>query len=279
MVKPTVSPSNWRATGFSVQGARHVQNNTPCQDAFHIQHHKEYELLAVAIADGHGDPKHAHSDVGAQVAVKEATKLLLLAAEDLLLDPTISPKSIEDRLYMHLPKRIAYEWNRSIKTDNRLEKNGAWHEILVKYGTTILGAVVSPHFALFIQLGDGDIMIMNTEAQQRFIFSQSEDLFGSVTHSLCQPNSHLHTQVKCERLSDPRLLILSTDGIRDCLEDESAMMKIPNWYLRKVKEEGWDALDDILPNWLSQLSERGNGDDATITIIEWKQENEGGESQ
>ena len=33
-----------------------------------------------------------------------------------------------------------------------------------------------------------------------------------------------------------------------------------------MKTEGFEALDTILPDWLNQLSARGNGDDATIHL-------------
>ena len=65
------------------------------------------------------------------------------------------------------------------------------------------------------------------------------------------------------------MVILSTDGIRDCLEDEAAMKRIPAWISRKMKTEGFEALDTILPDWLNQLSARGNGDDATIALVTW----------
>ena len=265
-----MSLPNWQAIGFSVQGARHIQHNAPCQDAFHIRRHQDHPIIAIATADGHGDPKHAHSDEGAQLAVKIATRLLLEAAAELMLEPTTQPETIRDHLYRHLPKRIAYEWNREIKQKHRLSQDGSWHEVLIKYGTTVMGAVFSPHFALYLQLGDGDILLCDhSEEGPRFIFHQSEELFGSMTYSLCQPNADIHTQVHCERLLQPSMVILSTDGIRDCLEDEAAMKRIPAWIIRKMNAEGFEALDQILPDWLNQLSARGNGDDATIAFISW----------
>ncbi|MGC6507464.1 MAG: PP2C family serine/threonine-protein phosphatase [Myxococcota bacterium] len=265
-----MSLPNWRAVGYSVQGARHIQHEEPCQDAFHIRRHQEHPIIAIATADGHGDPKHANSDEGAALAVNIATRLLLEAGASLMLEPTTQPETIRDHLYRHLPKRIAYEWNKTIKIHNKMNRDGAWDEILIRYGTTVMGAVFSPYFALYLQLGDGDILVSDdTEEGPRFVFSQSEDLYGSMTHSLCQPNADIHTQVHCERLVNPSMVILSTDGIRDCLEDEAAMKRIPAWISRKMKTEGIEALDTILPEWLTQLSARGNGDDATIAFVTW----------
>lgn len=275
MVGTTTSVPSWQAVGFSVQGARHVQNNAPCQDAFHVRRHQDHPIIAIATADGHGDPKHEHSDVGAQLAVTITTKLLLEAAAELMLEATKQPEIIRDQLYRHLPKRIAYEWNRAVKEKHQLSQGGAWHEVLIKYGTTIMGVVVSRHYALYLQLGDGDILMTSqTQDEPRFIFGQSEDLFGSVTHSLCQPNADLNTMVSCERLDQPEMLILATDGIRDCLEDETAMKRVPAWLMRKLKSDGLEALDTIIPDWLNQLSARGNGDDATIAFIVWNKDNE-----
>ena len=65
---------SWRSVGHSVQGARHLQHNQPCQDACAIK--MTEDMVIMALADGHGDKKHAHSDVGAKIAVDVACELL-----------------------------------------------------------------------------------------------------------------------------------------------------------------------------------------------------------
>ena len=124
-----------------------------------------------------------------------------------------------------------------------------------------------------MQLGDGDIMLLGTDGTAQLIFEADEEMYGSVTHSLCQPNIVNHTQVVCRGWNTPHLLLLSTDGLRDSLQgDEDAYIQVGRWISQRIESEGWEQVMADLPAWLSQISERGNGDDTTLIVMQWKQE-------
>lgn len=254
-------------TGHSVIGARHVQMGTPCQDAIFIENEEDISILCAA--DGHGDEKHSKSDEGAQAAVEVAGSLLKQALQDLRHDRRTF-REIELGIREHLPRRIAWEWNRKVQKT----QDGYWSRDVILYGCTILAAAISSEMSIFVQLGDGDMLFINEEGNAEFIFPPDEDMYGTVTHSLCQPNIAQNTKISVRTLPQPKLFLMSTDGLRDSLQDDAqSYINVGKWLLKRFQSEGFYPIQTTLPNWLSQLSERGNGDDTTMGLLIWESVN------
>lgn len=263
----------WRAIGVSACGARHVLNNAPCQDAVRVNVHQKYIILAVA--DGHGDQKHIHSDKGSQFAVDVACQIMQSAIMAVEADDSKGAVEHERILSSSLGKRISWEWNKKVNVHCGLSNYGDWQEDLVQYGTTILAAAISRSWAIFFQLGDGDILLTKQDGTTEFVFLDDEDMFGTFTHSLCQPNNSMYSRVRCKKLEKPlKMLMLSTDGIRDSLEgDEEKYQLIASWLEVQIRNNGWEQTVNGLEDWLSELSRRGNGDDSTLALMQWIEEN------
>ena len=262
--------AQWQAAGFCVRGARHVVENTPCQDALQIL--ESSDVVVLAVADGHGDQKHFRSAEGAQLAVQVAAQLLEEAAKDLLYEQR-TPSQIEDALKFHLPRRISWEWNRQVKIKIGLDNDGLWHDQLVSFGTTIMAAAVTEKFGLFVQLGDGDMLLISQDGIGELVFQPDPEMYGSFTHSLCQPNNPSHARVRCLAWNRPRLFLASTDGLRDSLQgDEERYIQVGRWLIQRIDNEGWNEVLKSLPDWLAQLSAKGNGDDTTVALLQWNKE-------
>ena len=99
-------------SGHSIQGARHIQMNSPCQDAVFV--HQEKDVIIMCAADGHGDSKHARSDEGAKIAVHIAGRIIRQAFYDLQHEQR-NFKELEQSIREHLPRRISWEWNRAVQ--------------------------------------------------------------------------------------------------------------------------------------------------------------------
>ena len=255
--------SSAQLCGFSIQGARHVQTQTPCQDAVLCKSHDGVYIMCAA--DGHGDKKHLHSDIGAQIAVEVAAQLLEEALRDLRQENR-NIAEIEHSIKRHLPSRLVWEWNRRVRKSD----DGAWDKEVVLYGCTILGAVMSAELCIFLQLGDGDILFINQEGSPEFIFPPDEDMFGTVTYSLCQKNSASYAKVSCRQLKAPKTVLMATDGLRDSLQDDAeSFVKVGKWLSRRQEEEGQSKFEHTLPEWIEKLSLHGNGDDTTIALTIW----------
>jgi len=266
------APPRWETAGTAERGARHVVDGSPCQDA--VLTHSDDRMVVVAVADGHGDPKHARSEQGAQIAVEVTAELLRALGETLLAADAPEPHlTVEARLERHLPARISWEWNRKVRAHaGHTGGSGAWHADVQLYGTTILGALFTETMMVCVQLGDGDILVVHEHGPVEPVFHPHDDIYGSVTHSLCQPGSLAYARVRCMPFSDSiRLAMLSTDGVRDCLgDDDAAFYSVGDWLLRRITAQGWQPALDALPAWLGELSRRGNGDDVTIGVVHWR---------
>jgi serine/threonine protein phosphatase PrpC len=270
----SVAEAPWKTAGISVCGARHLVNNTPCQDA--VQHYVDEHMAIVAVADGHGDPKYSFSEIGAQIAVDVACELLMELSDEVTQVDRPS-RQLEEMLKIHLPQRIAWEWNRRVlRHAGHTDDSGAWHEDVSRYGTTLLGAIITEKRGLFFQLGDGDILLIDGEDGARHtarVFPLHDDIYGSVTHSLCQPNSARYARIRVMNLTHPRMMVLSSDGVSDSLQGEpDPYLDVGPWLLSRVAEAGFEDAVSHLPPWLSELSLRGNGDDATMGLIYWRRQ-------
>ena len=264
----------------SVQGARHVQHESLCQDA--SAYTVNEDVVFMGVADGHGDSKHALSHIGSELALKVAEPILTDLYRTLDINLL---KRDASTLSGNIEKRIRWEWNLACKRylkqqstlsiDNTVD--GAWHKDLIQFGTTLLCCCYGEQGVLYFQLGDGDIAWLTNDAETvanakpkiEFAFAEPEDVTGTITQSLCRPYeeniSHcrfIPTLQSKESKAQPVMILLSTDGIRDCLQGErSRFSSILPWLLSKRD-------DDVeqLANWLYKISKHGNGDDISLSI-------------
>ncbi len=243
----------------SIQGARHVRDNTVCQDASIYCLYND--TICFGVADGHGDHKHALSHIGSKLALDVAIPILYsvldsISGEGLTHLPTQLKHSIE--------KRIRWEWNLGCKKHLGISSSdGSWIPELVQFGTTLLMCCQNHTHSLFFQLGDGDIALMNADDTVSFIFDEDQDVTGTVTHSLCRPFEEDISQI-CVQPNRPsnRMILLSTDGIRDCLQgDRERFATILPWLVKKSNEP-----IEATQQWLYKISNSGNGDDISLAI-------------
>ena len=268
---------NWQSFGISLQGARHVQNEQTCQDAFCIA--EKNTLLAICVADGHGDSKHQYSHIGSKIAVEIGCSILLQALEALNeADIEISPFKQEQILQQSLPKRISWEWNQACKKIGHSQGlisdeqsngafDGSWSPNLVSFGTTLLGVAISANWMIVYQLGDGDISYIHENILE-YAFEEDPEMMSTVTHSLCQTGNSDIAKLRCLPLkAPPKAVFLSSDGIRDCMQGErSHYGTFIDWVQQKIQMESWDETIANLPEWLNKISQNGNGDDITLVF-------------
>ena len=267
--KPIPPPSgSWKTMFCSVKGARHVHNQSPCQDAVLVQEFDDMVILAVA--DGHGDSKHALSDRGSLFAVETACQIIKEAL--MSIDEGKTSQEVQKILHTSISGRIAWEWNIRCKKDAASSADasidGEWSKELVSYGSTLIAIGISKTWLIAYQLGDGDILVIDDKHQPHFLF-QEEEISGVFTYSLCQPNHLEKTELHCQKHHNHigRVLIC-TDGIRDSLSgSREKLIQFANWLEQKIRREGWQETQEAMKPWLSELSLRGNGDDNSFALF------------
>jgi serine/threonine protein phosphatase PrpC len=284
--RPRDEPS-WRVIGKSVQGASHVRGRIPNQDAIRWFPSAGNQLpLALAVADGHGSAKHVRSKQGADLAVQETTAVLSewldgLAEDDRRL---AEAKSIATE---KLPAEIEKRWKKAV--EHHLQENPLSAEEAATggiagmadngapsgdedpyslYGATLLAVAVTPQFILYLQLGDGDILVVSRVGEVGRAIERDERLIANQTTSLCQSDAKDQFRVRLQPCVEmPALVIVSTDGYSNSYQADEDFLQIGPDILRFMRDEGADALEAALEGWLDDTSRNGSGDDITVGII------------
>ena len=289
-----------RIIGESIQGYTHIQRNLECQDR-KLSRELEDGSLVLSVADGHGSRSCPYSGTGAELAVNTFCKLIeelhsgFQNAGDLLSDylnhqgslkfaQTVERAWKEDEQTYHLrvdlPMPITQTGGDDLNALYRL------------YGTTLLGLLIAPTFVFAFQIGDGDITYADDGGVQPVVVA--DKLLGVESHSLCsreawkkavstvrfQPweqhfedlktygpdtaASTVHFQSWEQHL--PCAFLLSTDGLSNSYADDEAFGQTCAQYFEALKTYGPDTVEENLPEWLSETSRLGCGDDTTLLM-------------
>lgn len=276
---------SWQLAGASVPGDSHLRTGTPNQDAYGWRPRcGQGESVAFAVADGHGGAEYLRSDLGARYAVR--TVLSVLAHEFMPQLVTLSQNAEPDLTRIKrlsedwLPRLITRRWSRSVLRHLRrypLDLPGAYghperseEEIGLRcYGATLVATLITPWFQLYLQLGDGDILLVDTDgAVSRPPLPHDPALLGNETTSLCSPDPWrlMRTHFQPTYEIPPALVLLATDGYANSFADEAAFHQVGADLFDGVEKNGLEATEQALPAWLSETSALGSGDDITLVI-------------
>lgn len=270
-----------KVVGRSVQGASHIRSNTKCQDSHKIVLNDD--LIIIAVADGHGSKSCPYSDSGSKMAVNTFCSLISRLYEayadnsDQLI--TYLKRDGEDKI----AKTIDYEWKekvlkchkrnlREIPKDEEGKDNLS--AVYQQYGTTLLGLAIFDGFLFAFQLGDGDICYVTEQNVEMIICP--EKILGVETHSLSKKDSWKSVITTVQRINIdqdlPVIFTLSSDGFSNSYKSETDFHNTLIEYLGMIKEHGLDAVEENLQGWLNETSEMGSGDDITLCIAFYSEE-------
>ena len=277
----------WRIVGKAVTGSAHIRQGLPRQDEICWWPEAGVGLpLVLAISDGHGSEAHFRSNTGANFAVNAAVDVLVKFAEVSHEQKDLSV--IAQNAQRNLPREIHQKWLDLVADDvyqNQISReelasvetakgisrrHQATLQPVVAYGATLLCALVTNAYILYLQLGDGDILsIDDTAAKVQRVIQKDSGLIGDETTSLCSSNASREFRMVLMPLSQncPSLIIICTDGYSNSFADDGAFLKIGPDYLKRIKDKGLDYVESNLQRWLSAASEGGSGDDITVGLI------------
>jgi hypothetical protein len=275
----------WRAIGKSVRGANHFQTSIPNQDAIGWWTGAQEGLpLIMAISDGHGGERSFRSNRGSKIAVQITLKIL----QDFIkgLPDLRDLVEAEQMAAAELPQSILKLWEQEVKADleanpfqehelkRLLEKRGpASREMVEKfpllvYGATILATVITRHFILHLQLGDGDILCVDPVGKTYRPYPRDERLVDNETTSLCSLNS-ADFRLRLEPISKngPVMVLMVSDGYSNSFPDEEELFKVGLDYLHCIRLEGMDAINENLDATLKHISRLVSGDDISLGLL------------
>jgi serine/threonine protein phosphatase PrpC len=280
------SPAEWRVMGETVPGASHLRAGIPNQDAIlQVRESGRGLPVVVSVSDGHGSDKCFRSDRGSRFAVQEAAQIV---GEFLDASPDLKDRAaIEGRAKEYLPPEFVRRWREAVEADLKArpfteaeletveKKDGARAVKLVAgnpllaYGATSLTVAVGDSFALYLQLGDGEILNVSASGEVTRPLPEDERLFANETTSLCTRDAEQNFRVRLQQFEGepPALILLSTDGYVNSFSDSAGFLKVGSDLLEMLRADGFDSINASLKGWLEEATRSGSGDDCTLGLV------------
>jgi hypothetical protein len=188
----------WRVAAASAVGTSHLKAGLPCQDSHECRLCADREgapVLVAAVADGAGSAKRA--EVGAQLACEALANLA-----EVYLRTAIVADLDEDRVR---------DWVDRVR--RHLEEHAALEGASPRdYAATLVAAVVGEDAAVFIQLGDGGIVVSDDEGSWCWVHWPQHGEYANTTCFVTE--SKAAEQVMIELVPRPvREVALFSDGL------------------------------------------------------------------
>jgi len=290
----------WQLLAESRAGTNHQRAGRPHQDWLAISPdytaasgHAGADTVLLAVADGHGSAEHPHSDRGAKWATEAFLELATLLCKQSQEQPLPLVKALAEEDF---PLRLTRYWRSRVRAEtrpgqpaedppaasgpddqapddqapddqapeDRAPEDRDAEDVLVDYGSTLLGAMLTPRLLICWQLGDGDIVIVDGNTPSCPL-TAGEGRLGVRTDSLCQPDAWQRMRVHWQPITGkpPSLVMLSTDGLSDSFADRAGFEEFAVEMLGRVRSEGAGSVQARLADWLDRASEF-SGDDVTV---------------
>ncbi len=269
----------WHVLAATALGSRHVATGAPNQDAFSVVPGVGAQAQCVAaIADGHGGARYFRSETGARLAVDIAVDI-----GGSLLEALDAPTTKKSALGLgDAATRIVQRWSEAVRADlaahpvgnDELAAAGVAREEhdaddLRTYGATLLLAVMGGAGLVLLQIGDGDIVVVDLTGRVTEPVPGDPALVAGETTSLCLPDaasSFRSMVLDTTGGRAPVLVLLSTDGFGNSYADRAAFHSFCTGVLERVAERGVASVEADLPSWIAE-SARVAGDDVTVVAL------------
>ncbi|CAK6690975.1 protein phosphatase 2C domain-containing protein [Synechococcus sp. CBW1107] len=295
------SLAGWQVMAcISRTGASHRQRGHHCQDnvAQVLSRSRDgAPVTVVAMADGHGHPRHFLSDVGSKQACRVATLTVSEWLGDLRLQEGVRTdlEHCRQQLARELPGRIQRHWTSAIQqhwrqqqrtmpapagttqplTSQPLEPEAMDSQAFSRlpYGCTLAVLVLTPQWWAVTGLGDWDLVRVSSDGVARLLSEErSPNPETESTASLCQADAAqamaARTQMTgLEPDSEPFAVMISTDGVRKSCGATTDYLTWATELVTSLQRPSAGApMRSDLSQRLDRLSSRGTGDDVSVAV-------------
>ena len=270
-------PLDWQILTASVRGAAHARSGVPNQDAIRAATLDANRAHLLALADGHGSAKSFRSQQGAQFAVETVHQICGH------LSTHAPPSRLKRWAEEQLPLELIRAWLTAIAdhrhahpfTPAELDPLDAPARAQVEahpplaYGSTLLAVIAAPRFVLYVQLGDGDLLVVSASGEVERPLPRDPRLIANETTSLCSPHAWNAVQVRFQMLAGapPALILAATDGYANAFRDEAGFEQAARDYWLLLRDGGAAAVQPYLADWLNDASQLGSGDDVSLGLV------------
>ncbi|MEU5807657.1 PP2C family serine/threonine-protein phosphatase [Streptomyces sp. NPDC047718] len=266
----------WETLRQSVQGVNKTRNQDYC-DA--LGRGTAEEPLILAVADGHGSAVHARSHLGSRFAVDLFVEQARQFGE--LARPRGDERPPSLAWLMHyaehtFPRQLVSAWRERVlgnwaRTSSHEEPGLTDEDKLLLYGSTLVGAVLTPRVFAAWQLGDGELTVVGDDGRVSVPLAPVEADLGDETESLCTPEAWLRVRTHWAPVTapsrTPRLIAVSTDGLSKSFASDRGFLQFMAGLDDRLSAEGAATVRAVLPAWLGKASQH-SGDDTTL-VAAW----------
>lgn len=263
------------AFGCSRTGASHLRASRPCEDAFALWSGSfgASSCIAVAVADGHGDPRHDQSRTGSALAVQAAIDEL---TDFHRMHPQDMPAhALRAEFRADFPRRVTRRWRECVQADAGQREialtpdPGQIPEDYVRYGSTLIAALILVDTILIGQIGDGDVVLVRPDGTVECPIPSDTRLVGKETHSLSSRDAHLLWRTATLDRGAGGVLIAATDGVSDSFDSSEGeeFLKFVSSLVARVREFGIESVAGSMGGWLDRYSDLASGDDMTLVFV------------
>ena len=264
----------WAATTASVRGASHDRSGLPNQDAVAtLAVDGANAGLVGAVADGHGGNRYVRSDVGSRLAVEVACRHGAALMTELGADA--GTRAALTNVRSRLAATIVGEWRERVLADfasrpfttEEVTRAGVPldAEPLVAYGCTLIVALMASAWVGFLQIGDGDALLVGPDGSVSAPVPGDDRLVGGETTSLCLPDAVADARVTVVGSPVPELVVLCSDGYGNSFASPEWRAESGRDLLDAIHRGGLDEVEAKLPEWLAASAAAG-GDDVTMVL-------------
>ena len=209
--KDSAAIQGFRMFAAKKRGRSHVMGGKPCQDDCRIAEGRQ----CVILADADGVSACSRSEEGARIACDTVIELVRSAEDHCKSEEEfvklLQSGQFRDRLLSSWLKKVI-----SVIREGSEEMKDSVEEI-EKFGTTILFAVITEHWYVAGNLGDGQILFFNQDVSVKLRYHTPKE--SSRVYCLVSPKCALDGfQIAAYPRSLFDGILLSTDGMYDFLE-------------------------------------------------------------
>ncbi|MDD4136665.1 MAG: protein phosphatase 2C domain-containing protein [Methanoregula sp.] len=255
--------------------ASHIRSSRPCEDAFALWSGSSGAIpcIAIAIADGHGDPRHDQSRTGSALAVQAAVDEL--TAFHRMHMHTVPQHILRSEFKADFPRRVTRRWRESVLADAgqreiSLSPAGSpGPDDYLRYGSTLISALIVADTILIGQIGDGDVVLVRPDGTVECPIPCDTRLVGNATQSLSSRDAHLLWRTATLDRGAGGVLIAATDGVSDSFDGSEGQefLKFVKSLVARVHEFGIENVAGSMKGWLDRYSELASGDDMTLVFV------------
>lgn len=277
------------------QGESHKSIGKECQDYSLVWQNEGKDITIAIVSDGHGGDCYFRSAVGSkfasEITLEKVLEFLTCIDRNLFIGMPFkafgTQETIEEDCELNKVMRKLFEsiyasWRLKIAEDGKRELTD-WEKdnveqkyidllqdedrIAKAYGCTLLAYVCTNDFWFSFHIGDGKIVMLDSE----YKFSQpvpwDKRCFSNVTTSLCDPNpTNLFRFCIQGDGKFPVAMFLGSDGIDDTYKDGDKLYSFYGNIAKEFALKGYEVVCEMLNDELPLTSKNGSKDDVSVAV-------------